>query len=55
MLVLGAVPPTIGTALGIRACRLGERRTGTIAVAANTMVGVWIVLNSILQALFAWG
>jgi len=53
MLMVSAVPPLAGTALGMRARRLGERRLGTIGVVANTVVGAWIVLSPILQALFA--
>ena len=53
MLVVSAIPPIVGAALGVRACRLGERRLGTTAVVMNAVVGAWFVLSPILQALFA--
>jgi hypothetical protein len=53
MSVLSAVPPTVGIVLGVRARRLGERRLGTMGVAANAVVAVLFVLAPVLQALFA--
>ncbi len=53
MLVLGVVPLTIGIALGVRARRLGERRLGTMGVAANAVVAVLLVLGSVFQAIVA--
>jgi hypothetical protein len=57
MSVLSAVPPTVGIVLGVRARRLGERRLGTMGVAANAVVAVLFVLGPVLapvlQALFA--
>jgi hypothetical protein len=53
ILVVSAVPPIVGAALGMRARRLGARRLGTTGVAANAVVGAGFVLSPILQALFA--
>jgi len=53
MVVLGAVPPAVGIVLGLRARRLGERRLGTIGVAANAVVAVPLVLAPVLQVLLA--
>jgi len=53
MLVLSVVPLTVGIVLGVRARRLGERRLGTMGVAANAVVAVLLVLGSVFQALVA--
>ena len=53
MLVVSAIPPIVGAALGMRARRLGERRLGTAAMTMNAVIGAWFVLSPVLQALFA--
>lgn len=53
MVVLGVVPTTIGIVLGIRARQLDEHRLGTVGMAANAAVAVWLVLGQVIQALVA--
>ena len=52
MLVVSAAPPTVGIVLGVNARRPGERRLGTLGVAANAVVAVLFVLVPVLGALF---
>jgi hypothetical protein len=53
MVILAVVPPAVGVALGVWARRQGERRLATVAVVANAVVAVWLVLVQVLQAPFA--
>ncbi|MFO7573022.1 MAG: hypothetical protein R6W48_10575 [Gaiellaceae bacterium] len=51
MLALVAVPQVVGVVLGLRARRLDERRLGTIGIGLNALVGLYLVVGSIAQAI----
>ena len=53
MVFLVAVPQIVGIVLGVKARRLGERRLGTAGVVVNAVIGVYLLLSSVVQALFA--
>jgi hypothetical protein len=53
MLVLVTAPPVVGVVLGWNARLLGDRRLGTIGIALNAVVGLYLVAGSIAQAVLA--
>jgi hypothetical protein len=51
MVLATAIPPAVGIVLALRALALGERRLGTVGVAANALVAMLFVVAPLVAGL----
>jgi hypothetical protein len=49
LMALIVIPQIVGTVLGVKARRLGERQLGTIGVIVNAAIAVYLLLASVAQ------
>jgi hypothetical protein len=52
LLALMVLPAVVGVALGVRACRLGERRMGTTGIVVNAVIATYLVFTVAATVLF---
>jgi hypothetical protein len=52
LLALMVLPAVVGTVLGVRARRLGERRLGTTGIVVNAVIGTYLVFTFATTLLF---